>query len=251
MTCPRPSAYSDQGGRVRRAARQRQWSPELCALVDLPLGTLPPIVAPTAVAGRLRPEPAKALGLLDGTPVVVGASDTAVEDYGVGAIAADDAIVKMATAGNVNVMVGEPRPTRETLTYPHVIDGLWYSVTATNSCASSNRWFRDALGGEEVRGAVREAREIAEREPAWVPARRVHGEQRQPVWLAPRAGVHDVPGEVEALGHVQAEPPACVLVVGHVRGDVGAHAHAPVAGGAWDRERAARQVFRPKDSASE
>jgi xylulokinase len=131
-------------------ARQRRWSPELCTLVDLPLGTLPPIVAPTAVAGRLRPEPAKALGLLDGTPVVVGASDTAVEDYGVGAIAPDDAIVKMATAGNVNVMVGEPRPTRETLTYPHVIDGLWYSVTATNSCASSNRWFRDALGGEEV-----------------------------------------------------------------------------------------------------
>ena len=131
-------------------ARARQWSAELCALIDLPLATLPPIFGPTEVAGRLHPEPAKALGLLDGTPVVVGASDTAVEDYGVGAIAPDDAIVKMATAGNVNVMVGEARPTRETLTYPHVIDGLWYSVTATNSCASSNRWFRDTLGGEEV-----------------------------------------------------------------------------------------------------
>jgi xylulokinase len=136
-------------------ARQRAWSAELRGLIDLSMSALPPILAPTAVAGRLLSSPARAMGLREGTPVIVGCSDTAAEDYGVGAIAPDDAIVKMATAGNVNVMVAGARPTRETLTYPHVIDGLWYTVTATNSCASSNRWFRDALGGEEVAEAAR------------------------------------------------------------------------------------------------
>ena len=29
--------------------------------------------------------------------------------------------------------------------YPHVIDGLYYSATGINSCASAHRWLRDRM----------------------------------------------------------------------------------------------------------
>ncbi len=134
--------------------RARRWSEEMCALAGLPPSVLPPIADPTAVAGRLTAEAASALGLVEGTPVVVGASDTAVEDYGAGAVKPGQAIVKLATAGNYNVMTNAPRPSRRLITYPQVIDGLWYQVSATNACASSVRWFRDVIGRPEAAAAA-------------------------------------------------------------------------------------------------
>lgn len=119
------------------------WSEELCALAGLRPSVLPPLLAPTAVAGRVTAEAARATGLPAGVPVVAGASDSAVEDYAAGAIADGQAVVKIATAGNVNVMTAQPRPHGRTLTYSHVIPGLWYTVTATNSAGASKRWLRD------------------------------------------------------------------------------------------------------------
>jgi xylulokinase len=68
-----------------------------------------------------------------------------VEDYGAGAIEPGDLIVKLATAGNVNAMTAEPHPHPRTLTYSHVIPGMWYSVSATNAAALCLRWFRDTF----------------------------------------------------------------------------------------------------------
>jgi xylulokinase len=50
-------------------------------------------------------------------------------------------------------MTAEPHPHPRTLTYSHVIPGLWYTVTATNSAAVCQRWFRDAFCEEEKRRA--------------------------------------------------------------------------------------------------
>jgi len=83
------------------------------------------------------------MGIPAGTPVVCGTSDSAVEDYGAGAIEPGDCIVKLATAGNVNVMTSEAHPYPTTLTYSHVIPGMWYTVSATNAAALCQRWFRD------------------------------------------------------------------------------------------------------------
>ena len=128
----------------------REWSPELCALAGLPIETLPPLVAPTAVVGEVTRAAAAATGLRAGTPVIAGCSDSAVEGYAAGAIEPGRMILKLATAGNVNVMTAEPHPEPRTLTYGHVIPGLWYTVVATNTAASAERWFRDAFCQEEV-----------------------------------------------------------------------------------------------------
>lgn len=143
-----------QGSMLVDGAR-RNWSPELIKVLGLPLSAFPPILEPTTIAGRMSAQAARDSGLLEGTPVVVGTSDTAAEDYGAGAIFPGQGIVKMATAGNVCIISDAPHPTPKGFNYPHVIDGLWYIMGATNSCASANRWMRDTLGHWEIEAAAK------------------------------------------------------------------------------------------------
>lgn len=164
-----------------------RWSEELCALVGLPARVLPPLLKPTAVAGRVTARAARETGLPEGVPVVAGASDSAVEDYAAGANRAGQAVVKIATAGNVNVMTGRPCPHERTLTYSHVIPGLWYTVTATNSAGASKRWFRDTacldLGGGTAAYAAMD--ELAGRSPAGANGLLFHpylNGERAPYW---------------------------------------------------------------------
>ena len=122
---------------------KNQWSKDLAALCGVPFKSLPQLRKPTDIAGRIGRGAAAETGLEEGVPVVCGCSDSAIEDYAAGAVAPGQCVVKLASAGNVNVMTSGPVPSRKTLTYSHVIPGLWYTVTATNSAATCMRWFRE------------------------------------------------------------------------------------------------------------
>ena len=125
------------------------WSRELVELSGLDFNSLPELVKPTDVVGKVSKQASVDTGLREGIPVICGTSDSAVEDYGAGAIKEGDCILKLATAGNVNVMTNDPHPFKTTLTYSHVVEGMWYTVSATNAAALCLRWFRDAFCGEE------------------------------------------------------------------------------------------------------
>lgn len=146
--------HIDAQGSMLFDGAKREWSAELIEELRLPLSAFPAVMSPTAISGRVTRDAARDSGLCEGTPVVVGTSDTAAEDYGAGAIYPGQGIVKMATAGNVNVMSDRPHPTPRGFNYPHVVDGLWYIMGATNSCASANRWTRDTLGQSEIEAAA-------------------------------------------------------------------------------------------------
>jgi xylulokinase len=119
------------------------WSEELCALIGWDPAVLPPLVAPTAVVGRVTRAAAAACGLREGTPVVCGSSDTSIETFGAGSVRPGDGTVKLATAATFSV-VSEAANVHPTLiNYPLVVPGLWYTITGTNSCASAHRWLRD------------------------------------------------------------------------------------------------------------
>ena len=124
---------------------KQDWDPELVLMAGLRPEQLPRLLEPTELAGRVTPESAAATGLPAGTPVACGTSDSAVEDYGAGAVEPGDLILKLATAGNVNAMTAEPHPHPKTLTYGHVVPGMWYSVSATNAAALCQRWLRDTF----------------------------------------------------------------------------------------------------------
>ena len=121
------------------------WDEELVALSGLRLSAMPRIISPTDIAGRVTREAAEFTGLPEGMPVVCGSSDSAVEDYGAGAVEPGDLIIKLATAGNVNSMTAAAHPHPKTLTYSHIVPGMWYSVSATNAAALCMRWLRDTF----------------------------------------------------------------------------------------------------------
>jgi xylulokinase len=137
--------YSDVLGALMSDATTRQWSSELAAMANWPMATLPPVVDPTAVVGGLRSDIAGELGLRTGTPVVCGSNDTTVELFGCGAIAPGDGAVKLATAGVTYQVTDGPLVRPPISCYPHIIGGLFYTATGTNSCASAHRWVRDLM----------------------------------------------------------------------------------------------------------
>ncbi|HML48540.1 MAG TPA: FGGY family carbohydrate kinase, partial [Clostridia bacterium] len=125
-----------------------EWSETLCGLAGLRPERMPEVVEPAA---RLSPLTAKACaetGLSQKAMVLAGATDTALEVFAAGAIAPGQATVKLATAGRICPITAQAVADRMLVCYRHVVPGLWYPGTATKSCATSNRWYRDTFGGE-------------------------------------------------------------------------------------------------------
>jgi xylulokinase len=152
--------HVDAQGSLLYDARKKEWSAELCGMIGLDLSVLPPIRGSREIAGQVRREVAEATGLAQGTPVITGCSDTAAEDYGSGAVEEGQLLVKMATAGNVNMIFNDAHPHPKAYTYPYAVEGMWYMVTGTNASASSYRWLRDALYGTEKQQCEKEGKDV-------------------------------------------------------------------------------------------
>jgi xylulokinase len=135
--------YSDVVGALLADSSTRTWSPELCEMIGWSQDTLPQVVEPTAIVGRITPAAAAECGLGVGTPVVCGSNDTTVELFGAGAIRPGEGAVKLATAGVLYQVTDGPLVRPPVSCYPHIVDGLYYTATGINSCASAHRWLRD------------------------------------------------------------------------------------------------------------
>lgn len=142
--------YIDAQGTLLFDVGKRQWSEEICRLINLPAEVLPPICNPTDIVGKITKTASEITGLPEGIPVVCGTSDVTAEDYAAGAIYPGQCIIKLATAGNVNIMTSVPFPNHLTITYSHVVPDLWYTAAATNTAAYAMRWFRDNFCFEEI-----------------------------------------------------------------------------------------------------
>lgn len=135
------------------------WSDELCAAAGIDPHMLPPLCRPTDMVGCVTAQAAQDTGLLAGTPVLCGTTDTVMEVFAAGGIRPGNMTVKLATAGRICVITDRPFTDRDLVCYSHVQPGLWYPGTATKAAASSYRWFRDAFGGtyRELDAAAAEA----------------------------------------------------------------------------------------------
>lgn len=137
--------FSDAVGALLADVTTGGWSAEICALISLDMATLPPIKAARDVVGGVTAAAAGALGLAVGTPVVCGSNDTTVEFFGVGALTPGMGAVKLATAGVLYLATKGPSVNPPVSCYPHIMPGMFYTATGTNSCASAHRWLRDLM----------------------------------------------------------------------------------------------------------
>jgi xylulokinase len=139
---------------------KNRWSEELCNLIGLSIDVLPPLCSPIEIVGKIHNEASISTGLAKDTLVICGTSDVTAEDYAAGAIKPGQCIIKLATAGNVNVMTAKPNPNPLTITYSHVVQDLWYTAAATNTAASAMRWFRDNFCFEEIEKSGETSRNV-------------------------------------------------------------------------------------------
>lgn len=152
--------YSDAVGALMADDATKGWSAELAGLIGLDMSILPPIVPPEHVVGGVTAEAAARTGLKEGTPVVCGSNDTTVEFFGVGGVKPGIGGVKLATAGVLFLATQGPVVHPPISCYPHIVPGMYYAATGTNSCASAHRWVRDLMfaeGGFEAMDALASA----------------------------------------------------------------------------------------------
>lgn len=128
--------------------RARRWDEEALAIAGVHAAQLAEVLPTTAVLSGLRPEVASAAGLPRDLPVVVGASDGALANLGVGAVRPEVAAVSLGTSGAIRVVVSEPvaDPAHRLFCYA-LTDDAWVVGGAINNGGSVVRWAAQALAG--------------------------------------------------------------------------------------------------------
>ena len=133
-----------------------EWDPGRCAAAGVAPERLPPIVAATAVAGRIGEVAARLTGLPSGTPVFTGAGDVPASQLGAGATTIGDAHLSLGTAVYIGITVAPGLEDPAAMLGPlvHVTPGeeiLWLEI-ATGGAALS--WLTRQLSAFGASGAV-------------------------------------------------------------------------------------------------
>jgi xylulokinase len=127
-------------------AQRGEWSPEICAALDVDMSRLPEIVEPWKVVGEVTAEAARYFGLAAGTLVAAGCGDTAAGALGAGIVRAgmifDSAGTASVLAGCTDTFVADTQ-NRALLTMRSVIPGLWNPLAYIAGGGQALPWFRD------------------------------------------------------------------------------------------------------------
>jgi xylulokinase len=138
---------ADGAGTLLFDLKQRTWSQEVCAALDIPSGWLPPTFEGPEVTGVVSAVAAAATGLAAGTPVVAGGGDQAAQAVGVGAISSDVIALTLGTSGVVFATTESPliEPEGRLHAFCHAVPGRWHFMGVMLSAAGSLQWYRDTL----------------------------------------------------------------------------------------------------------
>jgi xylulokinase len=139
------SEPSDSSSTLLFDTVRRGWSAPLLEAFGIDPALLPPIRDSAAVAGGLRAEIAALTGLREGTPVVFGGSDQALQALGHGVV--DPGIVSctIGTGGQLFAPSLTPSydPELRLHLFCHALPDRWHLMAAILAAGLSLRWLRD------------------------------------------------------------------------------------------------------------
>jgi xylulokinase len=131
--------------------RAKRWDAAACAALGLDVRLLPPPRAATDVVGGVTADAARATGLPQGAPVIVGTGDTFPTIVGCGAVAPGDAMISFGATGLLTLTM---QPLETAAAGPHFAggDGAGAVAWAANvlTCGRLLAWYRDAFGASVV-----------------------------------------------------------------------------------------------------
>lgn len=136
-----------------------QWSQELCDVFGIDKEKLPPLLASTDVVGGVIHPNLIALGIPEGTSVVIGGGDTACATFASGVTGAGDVCESVGTTNVLTICVDEPKFDRSFINRCHVVKGTWIYQGALSHTGSSYQWFRDQLCPDLMSQAAGDSKE--------------------------------------------------------------------------------------------
>lgn len=122
---------------------ERAWNPEAIDVTGVRPEQLPEILDTTAVL-ELSGDAAAAIGLKQGTPVVVGAGDGPLGNLGTGAMAPGQAGLSIGTSGALRMVVRNPAVTSGLFCYALTRD-IWVSGGAVSNGGMVQRWLTETF----------------------------------------------------------------------------------------------------------
>ncbi len=150
---------SDASGTLLFDVTRRAWSTTLMDLLDLDPDWFPPVHESPDIIGELLPEPAKALGLRAGTPVVAGAGDQAAAAVGTGVVKTGIVSATIGTSGVVFAHSDVPVPNHDGIlqSFCHAVPGKWCVFGCMLSGGGSLHWAREILYADRLSQARTDA----------------------------------------------------------------------------------------------
>jgi xylulokinase len=127
--------------------RDRDWSPELLDVLEIPQAWLPETHEGPEVTSTVSEQAAGATGLKAGTPIVGGGGDQAAGAVGVGAVEPGIVGLVLGTSGVVFASTPEPFIEAEGRLHAfcHAVPDTWHLMGVMLSAAGSLQWYRDTL----------------------------------------------------------------------------------------------------------
>ena len=149
---------SDASGTLLFDVRNRRWSDDMLRALDLPSHIVPPCLESIEVTGELSKAAARSTGLKAGLPVVAGGADNACAAVGTGVVSPGQALCSIGTSGTIVAPTAEggPAPQGRAHVFCHAVPGTYYVMGVMLAAGGALRWYRDALGQDEVRRAQAE-----------------------------------------------------------------------------------------------
>ncbi|MGB5933686.1 MAG: xylulokinase [Anaerolineae bacterium] len=136
--------------------KRRDWSVEMLEALEIPAHWLPPCHEGPQVTGVVSPATSEETGLKVGTPIVGGGGDQAAQAVGVGAVNPGIVALTLGTSGVVFAPTVEPMVEAKGRLHAfcHAVPDRWHLMGVMLSAGGSLRWFRDALGKQEIAEAT-------------------------------------------------------------------------------------------------
>ena len=149
---------SDASGTNLLDLNRLDWSNEILEALEISPSLLPELHASTDIAGGLVKEAADILGLLQGTPVVIGGGDGSCACVGAGVTKEGSAYNVLGSSSWISMATKKPvyDEALRTFTWVHLDKNLYAPCGTMQAAGYSYRWFRDALCPQMQYDAINE-----------------------------------------------------------------------------------------------
>ncbi len=143
--------YSDAAGTLLLDISKKEWSSELCRLLEIDPAILPPLVESGDFVGNITKEFAEKTGLSVGTKVFAGGADNACGAIGAGILSSGKTLASIGTSGVVlSYEETKDRDFQGKVHYfNHGKENAYYTMGVTLAAGYSLSWFKDTFANGE------------------------------------------------------------------------------------------------------